>query len=172
MIAVLHGHHNRLISWLDSFEERVEDIKRFKPASEHKLRLRLMKPVKGELPAELVTAWEAFVTARGAYETARQASGTARRPFETAQQAFMTARRATGTARGATGTAQQAFVTARGAYETAQQATDTAWRAYEIACHAAEQLYSKHLPAIEALHAIECPDCPWDGESIFPRRTA
>ena len=25
-----------------------------------------------------------------------------------------------------------------------------------------------HKDAIEALHAQECPDCPWNGETIFP----
>ena len=28
---------------------------------------------------------------------------------------------------------------------------------------------ASYLPEIEALHAQECPDCPWDGETIFPR---
>lgn len=27
----------------------------------------------------------------------------------------------------------------------------------------------ENMPAILALHAQECPDCPWDGQSIFPR---
>ena len=38
---------------------------------------------------------------------------------------------------------------------------DKDWEAYE-------QAYQKHLPAIKALHAKECPNCPWDGKSIFP----
>jgi hypothetical protein len=27
---------------------------------------------------------------------------------------------------------------------------------------------AKCLPALEALHAVECPGCPWDGKTIFP----
>ena len=27
------------------------------------------------------------------------------------------------------------------------------------------EAYKKHLPAIEALHAKECPDCVWDSEN-------
>lgn len=27
-----------------------------------------------------------------------------------------------------------------------------------------------HMPAILALHMIECQDCPWDGHNIFPKR--
>lgn len=26
----------------------------------------------------------------------------------------------------------------------------------------------KHMPEIEKLHAKECPNCPWDGKTIFP----
>jgi hypothetical protein len=26
------------------------------------------------------------------------------------------------------------------------------------------------LPTLEALHAVECPGCPWDGKTIFPQR--
>lgn len=32
-----------------------------------------------------------------------------------------------------------------------------------------EKVYYINLPAIEALHAVECPDCPWDGRTIFTR---
>ena len=31
------------------------------------------------------------------------------------------------------------------------------------------QALKAHLPEIEALHAKECPNCPWDGSSIFPK---
>ena len=32
------------------------------------------------------------------------------------------------------------------------------------------QVVQDNLPAILALHAQECPDCPWDGDSIFPKK--
>ena len=32
-----------------------------------------------------------------------------------------------------------------------------------------DQAYMACLPAIEALHAQECPECPWDGRTIFPQ---
>jgi len=31
-----------------------------------------------------------------------------------------------------------------------------------------EDTLAAHRTEVEALHAIECPDCPWDGETIFP----
>ena len=50
------------------------------------------------------------------------------------------------------------------------QAYNKARRAY----YKARQTYTKALnnsmPAIEELHKIECPDCPWDGKTIFPVR--
>ena len=32
---------------------------------------------------------------------------------------------------------------------------------------AREAAYTKHKAEIEQLHAAECPDCPWNGETIF-----
>ncbi len=31
-----------------------------------------------------------------------------------------------------------------------------------------DKAIADNLPAIEALHRAECPNCPWDGKSIFP----
>ena len=30
---------------------------------------------------------------------------------------------------------------------------------------------AEHMPDILALHAVECPGCPWDGSTIFPGGT-
>ena len=49
------------------------------------------------------------------------------------------------------------------------QATDSDWpNAYGNWYSA----YCEALPALEALHAQECKDCPWDGRTIFPVNTA
>ena len=125
MIAVWHGHHNVLISWLDSIEDRVADIRANKPARELPTRERLMHAVVGELPAEVVTAWHASKTLWLAYETLWHGYATDCQTSETAWLAF-----------------------------------DTAWQAYLT-------LYRQYLPEIEALHAQECPDCTWNGTSIF-----
>jgi len=132
------------MSWLDSIEGRVGEIERTKPAYEHETRLRLMKLVKGELPAELATALQAYEPAWQGFEPVWEVYEPAWQGFEPAWLTYEPA--------------WLAYLAAREAYDTARQAFET--------------LYTKHLPAIEALHAIECPDCPWDGESIFPRRTA
>ena len=56
-----------------------------------------------------------------------------------------------------------AYEKARAAYEKALAACDKAW----AACDEAIQKYQSK---IETLHTLECPGCPWDGETIFPER--
>jgi len=46
-------------------------------------------------------------------------------------------------------------------YHEMRVACDEAWSAYE-------NTMAVHRPEIEALHAKECPDCPWDGKTILP----
>ena len=60
--------------------------------------------------------------------------------------------------------ARDAFVKARVAYAKARDAYDKAKAAYNKA-------YDECLPQIEALHALECPGCPWNGTTIFPETT-
>lgn len=38
----------------------------------------------------------------------------------------------------------------------------------KIALDTRQAAYQTHKAEIERLHAVECPDCPWDGETIFP----
>src|SRR3989304_1531707 len=47
-------------------------------------------------------------------------------------------------------------------------AYDKDWDAFSKDWDAYRKAYDKYLPQIEALHALECPDCPWDGFTIFP----
>ena len=44
---------------------------------------------------------------------------------------------------------------------------DAAW---DEAYAAWDEAVKDNLPAIEALHRKECPNCPWDGKSIFPKK--
>ena len=54
------------------------------------------------------------------------------------------------------------------AYQALEQANQ-AWEQVgsDLFSRAWKQTYGDNLPAIEALHKLECPDCPWDGETIF-----
>ena len=40
--------------------------------------------------------------------------------------------------------------------------------AYTTAGDAYDKAVRDNAPAIEALHKIECPNCPWNGYTIFP----
>lgn len=35
-----------------------------------------------------------------------------------------------------------------------------------------EKVLGEHQVEIEALHKVECPDCPWDGKTIFSEKVA
>ena len=77
----------------------------------------------------------------------------------------------------------QAYDKAGQAYDIASQAYDKAWQARDIAsqarykawqvCEKAWRAWDKalnnNMPAIIALHEKECPNCPWNGETIFPK---
>jgi hypothetical protein len=45
-----------------------------------------------------------------------------------------------------------------------------AWAAYVQACVAYNQAWAACAAKMDALHRAECPDCPWDGRTIFPPR--
>ena len=63
------------------------------------------------------------------------------------------------------------FVSACEAAQAARESREAAWESREAAREAWEASYTKHKTEIERLHAIECSDCPWDGETIFPEQT-
>lgn len=70
-----HIHHNVLVEWSDNIDERIYYIKKNKPANEIEIRLRLMKPVKGKLPTEMVKAykaWDKAYKARNKADKARE----------------------------------------------------------------------------------------------------
>lgn len=77
--------------------------------------------------------------------------------------AVVEAGRAYNEARRASDEAWLAYVEARRAYNEARRAYNEAYRAYD-------DVYRQCMPEIEALHREECPDCPWDGRTIFPER--
>lgn len=67
--------------------------------------------------------------------------------------------------------ARAAAYKARAAYAKARAACVLArWAACGEARAAYDKVLSTHRDEIEALHAKECPDCPWDGQTIFPNQ--
>jgi hypothetical protein len=66
------------------------------------------------------------------------------------------------------------YIKAEVAYNEAREAHNKAWQACveaEEACDKAREAYNnKNRSALEKLHSELCPDCPWDGETIFTRK--
>src|SRR3972149_6776874 len=142
-----HIHHEVLLEWSDDIQERIDFIQAEKPKHEVEIRLRLLKPVQGALPPKLVKAYDANAKARDAYDKARDAYVKAGDARDKAKAAYDKAWDAFGKDWDAYVKAKAAFVKAKAAYNKA---------------------YDECLPQIEALHALECPDCPWNGTTIFP----
>ncbi len=173
-----HVHHSRLVEYCFDYDERVEYIKTNKPANEQALRLRLFKMIPKDRGPQ--TGLKRFMKAREAFDRAREAYIKAHSAFDKAYAAFGTAREACIKAREACNKAGEAFdrareayikayaayIKAHAAYIKAHSAFDTAWEAY---IKAREAYNTKNKSAIEALHKELCPDCPWDGDTIFTR---
>ena len=137
-----HVHHDVLFEFCHNYGERASYIRGNKAESEQAIRLKLFQPVKGELPEEVVKARRAYNQARQAYNQAWQAYDQVWRAREQARQA----------------------------YDQAWQAYDQAWRAREQARQAYDKAVANNIEAIKKLHSIECPNCPWDGHTIFPNQ--
>jgi len=143
-----HVHHNWLFAWCDDYDKRVAYIKTETPVEERELRLRLMQPVRAVPPA--------LARAAAAYWNARDARDKAQDVYRKARDAHWNATQA------AYRKARDAYWKARDASDKAQDAREKAWATYDEAWEASES-------EMTALHAIECPDCPWDGRTIFPK---
>src|SRR3989337_1773765 len=178
-----HIHHKDfLLEWSDDIQERIDFIQAEKPKHEVEIRLRLLKPVQGALPPKLVKAgdardkaYDANAKARDAYDKARDAyvkAGDARdkakAAYDKAWDAFGKDWDAYVKARAAFGKDWDALVKASAAYAKAGDAFVKAKAAFVKAKAAYNKAYDECLPQIEALNALECPDCPWNGTTIFP----
>lgn len=115
-----HVHHDVLIEYCHSYDERKGFILHCKPENEQKLRLKLFQPIKGKLPKKFIRARDKFVKARNKY------------------------------------------VKTKIEYCKARDKYYKAWDKYVKARDGCKK-------EIEALHAKECPNCPWDGKTIFPK---
>src|SRR3989304_4644257 len=157
-----HIHHKDfLLEWSDDIQERIDFIQAEKPKHEVEIRLRLLKPVQGALPPKLVKAGDAR-------DKAYDANAKARDAYDKARDAYVKAGDAHVKAGAAFGKAWDAFVKASVAYAKAGDAFVKAKAAFVKAKAAYNKAYDECLPQIEALHALECPDCPWNGTTIFP----
>jgi len=149
-----HCHHDALVEYVYDFDERVKVIKDHKPKEEQELRLRLFKLIPNDLLPGLgspewdahIKAWDAHIKARDAYDKARDAYDKARDAYDKAWDAY--------------DKAWDAHDKARDAYDKVRDAYDKARAEYT----------GKYKKEFESLHEKLCPDCPWDGSTIFTHR--
>ena len=84
-----HIHHDILVEPLtEPIKNRIKFIKENKPKDEIKLRLKLMKPVKGKLPKEFIEAGQKYVEAGQKYVKAEQKYDEARQKYVEAGQKY------------------------------------------------------------------------------------
>jgi len=91
-----HGHHNMLLERCYDPQERIDYIKKHKPADEVETRLRWMTPVEGKLPRVVIEAGKAYCKAGKAYHKAREAYYRAEVVRDKAGKAYYEARVAYG----------------------------------------------------------------------------
>jgi hypothetical protein len=134
-----------LLGYCPQYRERVEDFLREeeKLAGQLGIRLRLFQPVRGPLPKALVKA--------------RKAREKAQRAHDKAWQVYFKA----WVAQHAVEQAHEVRDRTKQAYNKARHAYDKAWQALVGACR-------NDMTTLERLHAEQCPDCPWNGQTIFP----
>ena len=159
-----HCHHDKLCEYVYDYDKRVEAIKRTKPVEEQELRLRLFKMIPDDrLPGRdspeylaCDKAGAAFDKAGAAYDKAGAAYDKAGAAYDKAWAAYDKAGAAYDKAGAAYDKAWAAYNKAVAAYDKAVAAYDKAWAAY-------------NKEELERLHIELCPNCPWDGHTIFSK---
>jgi len=155
-----HCHHDVLFEYVYDYDERVKFIKGHKPEGEQELRREAYDKAR----AAHDKAWAACGKAGEAYGKARAAHDKAGEAYDKAGEAYDKARAAHDKAGAAHDKAGEAYDKAREAYDKARAAHDKAW----AACGKAGEAYGKaNRKELETLHSKLCPDCPWDGKTIF-----
>ena len=154
-----HCHHEVLVEYVTDYQERVGYIKSDKPKEEQELRLRLFQMIPDDrIPSDLFKARAAFNKASDAYYKARDAYNKARDAFNKARDAYNKAR--------------AAYDKASDACDKASDAYNKAWDARNKARDACDKAISEHQDTLNKLHEELCPDCPWDGHTIFPKENS
>ena len=64
--------------------------------------------------------------------------------------------------------AWQTYIDTRLTSDEPWRAYDAAWWAYSEAWRAYKKALIIHAIEVNELHNAECPDCPWDGKTLFP----
>jgi tetratricopeptide (TPR) repeat protein len=148
MSVLLHGHHERLLTFEREYAERLAQIRSIKPADELPTRERFMRVLTDAeltaLPPDFLPPVRAYYEAERVYYEAERAYDEAERAYDEAERVYYDAR--------AYDEARRAYYEVRRVYYEARRAYDEARRAYYKA---------KQEPLLEAWHRQVCSaDCP------------
>jgi len=158
-----HIHHGILCEGSTNIAERVEYIKREKPAFEVETRLRLLTEVKN--PERLPREWrEADAKRQEAYTKRREAYAKWDEAYAEWVKAYAKLREANAKLREADVKLREANAKLREANAKWDEAY-AKWREADAKWREAE---AKFRPELEALHREEHPECQWNGRTIFP----
>jgi ATP-dependent Lhr-like helicase len=140
-------HHDQLIELLTQpVEDRIRCILEDKPEHERACRLHNLRPVRGEVPAELSKASAELSKASAEWSKASAELSKASAELSKASAEL-----------------SKAYA------EWSKASAELSKASAELSKAYAEwsKAYADNLPALTALHAAECPDSTWDGKSIF-----
>ena len=159
-----HFHHDILAEWCFDCNRRVEEIKQFKPKREQSLRLRVFRLIPADrLPSKLKTAYEIYDQAEKAYIRAWEV-------YDKAWEARARARKARDRAGKTCGRAEKVYAKAWEAHNKVYEACEKAEETHNKAEKACIRTLEACMPQLERLHKELCPDCPWNGQTIFTRQ--
>ena len=133
-----HCHHDILVEYVHDYQERANFIINHKPSHEQELRLRLFKMIPAD---KLPTGWADVISMEVAARDARSKASNTYGSIVRRQE--------------------QPSSKERQSYRETIQAHSDA----EVRCIT---IMGKYLPELKKLHDSICPDCPWNGNTIFP----
>ncbi len=153
---VWHCHHGELLEALtEAPENRIAYIIRMKSPAEIPLRLHLFRPVRHVFRSHAYAEWQ----------KAHAEWWKAEAKWEKADAAWDKASAELQNASAEQQKAHAEWQKARAEWERAYVEWKKADAKWEKACAKWERADAAE---IEAAHLAECPDCPWDGYTIFP----
>jgi len=166
-----HFHHDTLAESCSDYNGRVEDIKQFKPKAEQSLRLRVFRLIPNDrLPSKLKTAYEIYDQAEKAYIRTWEIYDKAWEVYNKTEETYIRAREAYNKTEKAYNRAEKAYNKAREACDKAREARDKAEKTHDQAEKVHLRVLEAYMPQLEHLHKELCPDCPWNGQTIFTRQ--
>ncbi len=159
-----HCHHDTLYEWVTDYKERVNYIKEAKPFEERELRLRLFKMIPDDrIPFDLFEAKTKWYEAETKWYEAETKWEEAKTKWEEAETKWEEAK-----------TKREEAETKREEAKTKWYEAETKWYEAKTKREEAEtkreEAETKWYDYFIALHTELCPNCLWDGKTIFPTK--